>query len=221
MITCCYNRLMTDSLNLTRVVFIAGLLFALAVPHADAATVEDSLGECASIKGSFKRLDCYDALAREYGPPTTEGKDLSAGAWKVEQVASGISDATDVYMVVHAVESIAGETEEVRPVLVLRCEDKNTAVIFNFARFIEQSRAEAAIRIDDGVVSGASLKMSASGKAFGYWQGEAAVPFIKRLLTAKRLLVEVKPFGARAVLAEFPVAGLDKAVLPLRQACGW
>jgi type VI secretion system protein VasI len=67
----------------------------------------------------------------------------------------------------------------------------------------------------------ASLKMSASGKAFGYWHGEEAIPFVKRLLGGKRLLVEVAPFGASPVLAEFPVAGLDMAVAPLRQACGW
>jgi len=65
------------------------------------------------------------------------------------------------------------------------------------------------------------LKMSASGKAFGFWQGDKAVPFVKRLLSAKRLLVETTPFGARPVLAEFPVEGLNEAVAPLRKACGW
>jgi len=124
-------------------------------------------------------------------------------------------------MVVQAVENIPGEDGEVRPVLVVRCQDRNTAVIFNFGRFIEQSRAEAALRIDDGAVLGASLKMSASSKAFGYWQGEEAIPFAKRLLGGKRLLVQVAPFGANPVLAEFPIEGFNEAVSPLRKACGW
>lgn len=212
---------MNDSRTSAEIIFLAGLLLAVSTTPAAAATVEGALGECAAIAGSFKRLDCYDALAREYGPATGEGETAPAGEWKVEQRASGISDATDVYMVVRAVENIPGETGEVRPVLVVRCEDNNTAVIFNFARFIEQSRAEAAMRVDDGSVTAASLKMSASGKSFAFWRGDEAIPFIKRLLGGKRLLVEVKPFGARPVLAEFPIAGVDEAIGPLRKACGW
>lgn len=199
---------------------LAGVLLAGA-PLPAGGTVEDALDKCAAVAGSFKRLDCYDAMAREYGATQAEGEAAPTGAWKVEQLESGISSVPDVYVLVKAVERIQGEDGEVRPILVLRCEDNNTAVIFNFARFIEHSRAEAAMRIDDGEVTGASLKMSASGKAFGYWRGDGAVPFIKRLLGSKRLLVEVTPFGARPVLAEFPVEGVEEAVAPLRKACGW
>jgi len=200
---------------------LAGLLLAGFPSPAAAGAVEDALGECAAVAGSFKRLDCYDALAREYGPEQSDTAPATAGNWKVEQRDTGISGAADVYMVVQAIEKIPGEDGQVRPVLVVRCENNNTAVIFNFARFIEQSRAEAALRIDDGEVVAASLKMSASGKAFGFWRGDESVPFVKRLLGGKRLLVQVTPFGARPVLAEFPVEGLDEAVTPLRKACGW
>lgn len=190
---------------------------AMAAP-AFAGELEDALGECAAIAGSFKRLDCYDGLARESAPA---GEAVAAGKWQVEQRASGIGDAVDVYMAVAAVEKIPGDDGEVRPALALRCENNNTAVIFSFARFIEQSRAEATLRIDDGGLLKASLKMSGSGKAFGFWRGSEAVPFLKRLLGAKRLLVQVTPFGARPVVAEFPIAGLDEAIAPLRKACGW
>jgi type VI secretion system protein VasI len=210
---------MNDSLTGAGYWLLGVLLLAGAPLPAAAGAMEDALGECAAIAGSFKRLDCYDALAREHGPGQAEA--APAGKWKVEQRASGIGGGADVYMVVRAVEKIAGEEGEVRPVLVVRCENNSTAVIFNFGRFIEQSRAEAALRIDDGVVMAASLKMSASGKAFGFWQGDEAIPFIKRLLGGKRLLVQVTPFGAGPVLAEFPVEGLDSAVAPLRSACGW
>lgn len=203
-------------------VLLAGLLLAGLSPDAPAGEVEDALADCAAIPGSFRRLDCYDALARKQEGAASREDAAPAGQWKVEKrSSSGISDAIDVFMVVHAIENIPGENGEVRPVFVVRCQDRNTAVIFNFARFIEQSRADAALRIDDGEVMGASLKMSASGKAFGYWQGEEAIPFVKRLLGGKRLLVQVTPFGANPVLAEFPIEGFDGAVAPLRKACGW
>ena len=121
---------------------VAVLLASLSAP-AQAGELADALGECTAIAGSFERLDCYDALARDYGPAAPAAEAPPAGKWKVEQRASGISDGVDVYMVLQAVEKIPGEDGEVRPALALRCEDNNTAVIFSFARFIEQSRAEA------------------------------------------------------------------------------
>lgn len=213
---------MNDSHGTVGRIVLAGLLLAGLVSVAHAGEVEDALADCAAIPGSFKRLDCYDALARQQKPAASPAGAPPAGQWKVEEhTSSGISGGTDVFMVVQAIENIPGENGEVRPVLVVRCQDLNTAVIFNFGRFIEQSRAEAALRIDDGAVMGVSLKMSASGKAFGYWQGEEAIPFVKRLLGGKRLLVQVTPFGANPVLAEFPVEGINEAVAPLRKACGW
>jgi type VI secretion system protein VasI len=212
---------MGDSLMGRGILLPAVLVLAGAPLPVAAGAIEDALSDCAAIAGSFERLDCYDALARGHGTDQAEVAPAPAGKWKVEQRDSGISGAVDVYMVVQAVEKIQGEDGQVRPVLVVRCENNSTAVIFNFARFIEQSRAEIALRIDDGEVVAASLKMSASGKAFGFWRGDRAIPFVKRLLGGKRLLVEVTPFGARPVLAEFPVEGLDKAVAPLRKACGW
>jgi len=213
---------MDDSHGIVGTIALAGLLLAGLVWPAHAGEVEDALADCAAISGSFKRLDCYDALARQQKPGTSPDGAPPAGQWKVEEhTSSGISGGRDVFMVVQAVENIPGEDGEVRPVLVVRCQDRNTAVIFNFGRFIEQSRADAALRIDDGAVMGASLKMSSSGKAFGYWQGEEAIPFVKRLLGGKRLLVQVTPFGANPVLAEFPVEGFNEAVSPLRKACGW
>ena len=172
---------MNDSLKGARIIVLAGLLLAGLSTSALAGEVEDALGECAAIAGSFKRLDCYDALARKQGPAAPEGESLPIGKWKVEQSASGIGGGTDVFMVVQAVERIPGENGEVRPVLVVRCQDNNTAVIFNFARFIEQSRAEAALRIDDGAVMAASLKMSASGKGLRLLAGRGGDPLRKAL----------------------------------------
>jgi type VI secretion system protein VasI len=222
MISGCYNPAMIESPASLRIVLTTVLLFIAGQGSALAEqAIRDRLGECAAIAGSFKRLDCFDAMAREYGAEA-DGRDSgAAGKWLVEERNDGIGDASNVYMIVRAVEKIPGEKNPVRPILVVRCESGNTAVIFNFARFIDQSRAEATMRIDDGNLLAATLKMSASGKAFGFWQGEDAVPFAKRLIEGKRLFVQVTPFGAQPVVAEFPVEGFDAAATPLRKACGW
>jgi len=212
---------MRDSLSFFAAGFAAVLMLGGGSAVAQPATLEEELTDCTGIHGSFQRLDCYDAVVRQHNLAEPEADMGSAGNWKVERRTSGISDAVDVYMVVHAVETVPGEDGPVRPLLVVRCERENTAVIFNFARFIEQSRADAVIRIDDGALIRASLKMSASGKAFGFWQGDEAVSFAKRLVDSKRLLVQVKPFGTGPVVAEFPVEGFSAAAAPLREACGW
>lgn len=222
MISGCYNRAMSES-PASLMILLSTVLLALAGPVTAAADEEihGRLAECAAMAGSFKRLDCFDTLAREYGGAKDEQNDPAVGKWLVEERSSGIGDDKNVYMILRAVEKIPGEKDPVRPILVVRCESGDTAVIFNFARFIDQSRAEATMRIDDGNLLAATLKMSASGKAFGFWQGEEAVPFAKRLIEGKRLFVQVTPFGARPVVAEFPVEGFDIAVAPLRKSCGW
>lgn len=202
---------------------LAGTMIFGAVQAASAEPLAERMGECAAIAGSLKRLDCYDALARELAPeePQPAEAEGAGGKWMVEQRPAGLGGGANVYMLLRAVEKIPGEKEPVRPMMVVRCEDGATAVIFNFAQFIDQSRAEAAIRIDDEPLMRERLKMSGSGKAFGFWQAEEAQPFLDRLLKARRLLVQVTPFGAQPVVAEFPVGGLDAAIVPLRKACGW
>lgn len=212
---------MVDSVVDLAKLLLTGLLLTVLPAGAVANSVSDALMDCASIAGSFERLDCYDALAREEGGMQSGTGAAAAGQWRVQHRSSGISDDVDVYLIMRAVEEIPGDEGEVRPVLVVRCEKNNTAVIFNFARFIQKSRADAAIRIDDGAVLTARLKMSASGKALGFWRGEDAVPFARRLLDGKRLLIQVTPLGARPVLAEFPLEGFETASAPLREACGW
>lgn len=220
----CYTGMMNDSLTraiLERALLLGGLLLSCPLPAVAQEQLQDRLRDCAAIEGSFKRLDCFDALAREIAGPSDEKEGVAVGKWLVEERSSGIGDDTDIYMVVRAVEKVPGEDDPVRPILVVRCEAGDTAVIFNFRRFIDQSRAEATMRIDDGELLTATLKMSASGKAFGFWQGEEAVPFARRLIGAKRLFVQVTPFGAQPVVAEFPVLEFEAAAAALRQACGW
>lgn len=213
---------MIDSRRISGLAALAALLLAaIPMPAAGGERLEERMLECAEIAGSFKRLDCFDAVAREFGKKEGDPETGEAGEWLVEEKNSGIGEARDVYMVLRAVEKIPGEEDPVRPILIVRCESNNTAVIFNFARFIEQSRAEATMRIDDGGLLAASLKMSASGKAFGFWQGDDAIPFAKRLFGGKRLFVQVTPFGSRPVVAEFPVEGFEAASASLRKACGW
>lgn len=212
---------MRDSMPFLISIFAAVTLWSGSSGAQQPTALEEDLVSCYAIPGSFRRLDCYDSALRRHNLIAPETDEVATGDWKIEQRSSGISDEADVYMVVHAVEKIPGDDGDVRPLLIVRCEENDTAVIFNFARFIEQSRADAAIRIDDGAVMTVRLKMSASGRAFGFWHGEEAVPFVKRLMDGRRLLVQVQPLGARPVVAEFAVAGLDTAVGPLREACGW
>lgn len=208
-------------MTIKKATLFSGLLLFWSLPANAQEKLQDGLRDCAAIAGSFKRLDCFDSLTRDIIGPSGEKEAIAKGKWLVERRNSGIGDDSDVYMVVRAVEKVPGEDDPVRPVLVVRCEAGDTAIIFNFRRFIDQSRAEATMRIDDGNLLSVTLKMSASGRAFGFWRGEEAVAFAKRLIEGKRLFVQVTPFGAQPVVAEFPVEGFKTAAKPLRDTCGW
>ncbi|WP_425962120.1 type VI secretion system-associated protein TagO [Rhizobium nepotum] len=65
------------------------------------------------------------------------------------------------------------------------------------------------------------LKESTDNKSLGAWDGGRAIPFIKKLILGKTLILQFTPYNESPKMAEFNIAGLDKAIEPLRAQCGW
>jgi type VI secretion system protein VasI len=65
------------------------------------------------------------------------------------------------------------------------------------------------------------FSVSNDNKSLGLWGATSAIPFIKSLFGAERLLLRATPFRESDLNLEFNVSGLEEAIKPLRTACKW
>ena len=199
---------------LIRPFFIATVLLAFALPGA-ASAPED----CPSIGDGTARLACYDA---KYRPATVE---TTASAWTVRTETSVIDDSTSVFLSTEAEAPITNRFGQRQvPTMLLRCDENTTAATIYFGgHFMAdiQGYGDVTFRVDDRPAIERSLDVSTSNQHLGYWSGGQAIPFIKSLFGGKALLVRATPFNENPVTFTLPIAGLEEAIAPLREACHW
>lgn len=54
-----------------------------------------------------------------------------------------------------------------------------------------------------------------------FYPGSGAIGFIKELMDADRFVAQVTPYNDNPVTAIFDLTGLNQAVQPLQETCGW
>ncbi len=108
--------------------------------------------------------------------------------------------------------------------LVVKCEIDTTSLAVTFGGNIVASvldKFKITMQVDGNPAKATTFTVSKDFKAVGLWKGATAIPVIKTLLAGQNLQVTGAPFFSRAVTATFPIAGLDAAIKPLRESCGW
>lgn len=76
-------------------------------------------------------------------------------------------------------------------------------------------------RIDDNPADYRSMEESSDNKALGLWSGGRSIPFIKSLFGGETIFMRASPFNESPVEMTFNISGLEEAIEPLREACGW
>jgi type VI secretion system protein VasI len=200
-----------------RVVTILGALFgcssiAMANP-------------CLSVENDLDRLACYD---REAGrTPSSQSVDVpSGGQWSVRSETSAMTDRTDVFLSLDSEEIIdCGWNNGKKISLVIRCYDDKTSLYFDTGCHMTSSEyndyGDIQYRIDSGSAKKVGGEESTNNRALGLWSGGQAIPMIKQMIGKSKMLVRMTPFGENSFAATFNIAGLDKAIEPLKKACGW
>lgn len=198
----------------------AALILSATLYQPAGATVSD----CATVENDLDRLACYD---RESGrtPVTTTAPAI--GKWKTRLDKSRMTDQTTVVLSVDAEQpvycgSIYGNPT---PTLIVRCSENTTAIYLSVGCHMTSSRynsyGDVTYRLDDDKAKTRGFVESTDNKALGLWRGKSAIPFIKSMLGHDQMITRFTPFSESAVTATFNIAGLDKAVQPLREACNW
>ena len=200
--------------------FSAGAL-VLAVSALGAQSVSDSsLARCAKTRLAAERLRCYDQLARvtEAAPTKTRpaSSAMTAGAWKVEEQTNPLDDSKTVFLALVAAEGRSGLLRE-PPTLVLRCKSGQVEAYIDWSNYMGSDASSVTSRIGSEPPVERSWGHSTDNRATFY--PDDPVKLLEALLSVDRFVAQATPYSESPVTAVFLLRGLDKAIVPLREAC--
>ncbi len=200
--------------------FFLTMLFVIGVSPTSVQA-----NECSLIEDGIERLACFD---RQFPRPQSELVDATPvnGDWVVSVETSAMTDETNVYLRLESEQPVYCSWSSGNPVtLLLRCRENTTSAIFSTGCHMTSSRynnyGDVTYRLDDEAPRVKGFTESTNNRSLGLWRGGQAIPFIREMLDNEQLLVRMMPYGESAFEVSFNISGLDEAIQPLRDACGW
>lgn len=201
----------------------------LAMPIG-AQSTEDFL-KCSAIEDSVKRLDCFDSLtSKEQAKKNKEaeeklGSPQPIDSWDIRIEQSPVDDSKTVILRSAAKDKVPGKYGRgAVPFLYLRCLQNTTAAYIHFDDYFMadiQGYGKVTFRVDKNKPFSKNLTASTNSKSLGLWRGGGSIPFIKQLFGGESLLIQATPYSDSAITFTVDISGIEEAVKPLREACGW
>lgn len=184
------------------------------------AQTATDLTACLAIDEDAERLECFDGLAALVAD---EAARADRGDWVLEEWPSRLNPAwTDYEAWTAALNPLPGSGGiPVNPVLILRCEQGETRVFFDFGRTMAGPTVPVQYRLGASDIQPGELRVSPDGRRFGLWHSDLAVRFVKALYHSDRLRLQVPIAGGEPLTAAFELNGLAAAAAPMREACAW
>jgi hypothetical protein len=156
--------------------------------------------------------------------------------WKVSESRSAMDDSQTVVLALDSDDEIQGPLGAARPSLMVRCQEKQTAVYVvtgmaaNIGTDTEGGPSDyhtVRIRLDDSPANSAHWSESTDHHALFakdlYYDDrlETIGDFAKKLAGASTLTFQFTPFDESPQVARFDLRGLDVHLHKLAEACGW
>lgn len=202
---------------------IAGL-FATAPVGAQQTSPE----RCALIGPASERLACYDGLFRsgEFTGETDAEDAADMGMWASGVEVSQIEGTERPFASLQSEQLIPALPRGRAPArLTILCLDETTSVQFSFAGYPlgtpTSNSGTLTIQFDRMPSRSQSLQLSPDRTALGFFTTADAMNFIDSLMQSERLFVRAQPQGQRSATVSFLLEGIEEALVPVREACGW
>ena len=196
------------------------LIILTGLSIAGPATAQD-VSHCVGIDDPDTRLSCFDDAFVETEVQLPSPK----SDWSVRVDTSALDDSKTVVLTLASKDQFLSQYGQFkRGTLIIRCKENTTSLYTIWGgHFMSDNRNGGRVdyRVDAKKASTVSMKNSTDHQALGLWSGGQSIPFIKKLVGAERLYIRATPFSQSAVEMSFNITGLEKAIEPLREACGW
>ena len=215
------------------------LPFAATPAVAQDPGLDPALQACATQDATAARRQCLDDLLIRFGyrtapPPGAASIELtppvgsrrpsgSFRAWSYRTETSRVDDSTTIILLLPARDLARDRVGRTfRFELSIRCAEGMMSVAFDFDGLAVSAQSAAAVtwRVDDRPPGTMAMQRSSDSRSLGL-TGASAIPFIETLFGGQTLVIQANPLSGSQMVAEFPIAGIEEAIVPLREACGW
>ena len=197
-------------------------LFVLGTANAtanDQKTIDPKeVANCSAIDGDLARLECFDTLSIKHGlkgpqPVATEVGE--SGSWIVSKDINPVDDSQTVTLILKA---DSGSNKWGRKVaMVMRCSQNTTDMYINWGEYLGRE-ARVLTRVGSNKAITENWSLSTDSKASFK---RKPIPMIKQMLGQSKFVAQITPYNESPVTAVFDISGLDNAIDPLRETCGW
>ena len=186
--------------------------------EANAQVGANELAVCAAIDGELERLECFDQITIRHnlkGPQQVQTNIEGRGKWLVTEDVNPIDDSKTVILRLRA---DSGQSRFREPIsLIVRCQSNSTDLYIVWSDYLG---SEASVLTRIGSKNAETSRWSLSTDSQATFRRNP-IDFLKDLLDADRLVAQVTPYNESPVTAIFDTSGLQNAIVPLRQTCGW
>jgi len=198
----------------SRAVALVLVPLASAIGLAAQTPLQDAVSRCGVIGAPAQRLACYDSLAKVPARPSTIP--AGVGAWQVSDEKNPLDDSRTVVL---SLAATSGRSVHGQPVaLALRCMSNKATVYVMWNSYLGDE-ARVTFRVGGGESRTKTWSVSTDKTATFYPSDH--VEFMKEIMAADRLVLQVTPYNESPITAVFDLAGLPNAIKPLREDCGW
>lgn len=213
------ENMCSQFVKMSRTIAAFFVLAFLMAWNPSVAVDEKEYAKCVAIQGDLARLDCFDTLAKKHnldGAQVRANSIAGKGNWEVFNELNPVDDSETVKLLL---EADSGKSPWGEPVyLVVRCRSNNTELFIGWGDVIAVDEASVLTRV--GKNKAVTRLWNTSTNLTSTFHRKP-ISFIKEMMASTALLAQVTPYGANPVTAIFNTSGLEKAIRPLRETCGW
>jgi type VI secretion system protein VasI len=184
--------------------------------------LERRMRSCATIANSSQRASCYDGLSVDWGfrAPDVVAPQQGVGAWRTSITTNPLTDAQRVVLLLESPTKAESYSDNVT--LALRCDGGVTDLYVIWDTYLSINNVPVTARVGTASAQTLTWIISTSNETTFYpGSNSTVVNFVKSLLGQGSFVVQTTPYGDSPVTATFDIYGIDNAIVPLRQACGW
>ena len=137
--------------------------------------------------------------------------------WLTQTSVNPLDDSPTVSVVLMAAEGTGGiRNREI--VMIVRCQSNKTETYFEWHDYLGTERKAVTYRFPPSEASTEMWGVSTDRTATFV---QEAIPFLRRLVTSERLVIQTTPYGESPSTAIFDLAGAQAALAPVAETCNW